>query len=46
LIYLVSDDAKPIITKTEDYAKSSYKEAADGLNSKGLPVPINPFDGH
>jgi hypothetical protein len=29
----------------EDYSKNSYKVARDGLNSRGLPVPINPFDG-
>jgi hypothetical protein len=28
----------------EDYSKNSYKAAKDGLNSKGLPVPIDPFD--
>jgi hypothetical protein len=45
LMPLVPEDGKPLVVKTEDYAKNSYKAARDGLNSKGLPVPISPFDG-
>ena len=45
LIPLVPEDARPFIVKTEDYSKNSYIAATDGLNSKGLPVPISPFDG-
>jgi hypothetical protein len=45
LMPLVPEDGKPLVVKTEDYAKNSYKEARDGLNSKGLPIPIDPFDG-
>ena len=45
LMPLVPEDGKPLVIKTEDYAKNSYKAARDALNSKGLPVPINPFDG-
>ncbi len=45
LIPLAPDDAKPIVIKIEDYSKNSYKKAGDALNSKGLSVPIDPFDG-
>jgi hypothetical protein len=45
LIPLVPEDGKPSVIKAEDYAKNSYKAARDGLNSRGLTVPINPFSG-
>jgi hypothetical protein len=45
LMPLVPEGGKPLVVKTEDYAKNSYKAARDGLNSIGLPIPINPFDG-
>jgi Domain of unknown function (DUF5667) len=45
LMPLVPEDGKPLVIKMEDYSKNSYKAARDALNSKGLPVPINPFDG-
>ena len=45
LMPLVPEDGKPLVVKTEDYSKNTYKEARDGLNSKGLLVPIDPFDG-
>jgi len=45
LISLVPEDGKPLVVKTEDYTKNAYKAARDALNSRGLPVPINPFDG-
>ena len=45
LMPVVPEDGKPLVVKTEDYAKNSYKAARDGLNSKGLSVPISPFDG-
>lgn len=45
LMPLVPEDGKPLVIKMEDYSKNSYKAASDALNSKGLPVPINPFDG-
>lgn len=45
LMALIPEDGKPLVIKTEDYSKNTYKEARDGLNSKGLPVPIDPFDG-
>jgi hypothetical protein len=45
LIPLVPEDGQPIVIKIEDYAKNSYKAASDGLNSKGLPIPIDPFGG-
>lgn len=45
LMPLVPEDGKPLVIKTEDYSKNSYKAAKEALNSKGLLVPINPFDG-
>lgn len=45
LMPMVPEDAKPYVTKTENYSKNSYNSAKDALNSKGLPAPINPFDG-
>lgn len=45
LMPLVPEDGKPFVIKMEDYSKNSYKTAKDGLNSRGLPIPINPFDG-
>jgi hypothetical protein len=43
LMPLVPEDAKPFVSKTENYSKNSYRAARDVLNSKGLPVPIGPF---
>jgi len=45
LMPMVPEEAKPLIVKTEDYSKNAYKASRDALNSKGLPLPINPFDG-
>lgn len=45
LMPLVPEDGKPLVEKVEDYSKNSYKVARDGLNSAGLPIPIDPFDG-
>ena len=45
IISIAPEDAKPDIVKIEDYAKNSYKSARDGLNNKGMPTPIDPFDG-
>ena len=45
LMYLVPEDGKPLVIRMENYSKESYLSAKDALNSKGLPVPINPFDG-
>ncbi len=45
LMPLVPEDGKPLVIQMENYAKNSYKEARDSLNSKGLPIPIDPFDG-
>lgn len=45
LMPLVPEDGKPLVIKMEDYSKNSYKAAKDVLNSKGLPLPINPFAG-
>jgi len=43
LIQLAPEDIRPLIIKTEDYAKDTYELAKDLLNSKGLPVPKDPF---
>ncbi|MCX6703896.1 MAG: DUF5667 domain-containing protein [Candidatus Woesebacteria bacterium] len=45
LMPLVPEDGKPFVIETENYSKNSYNAARDALNSRGLPVPINPFDG-
>jgi hypothetical protein len=45
LMPLIPEEGRPLIVKTEDYAKNAYKAARDALNSKGLPLPFNPFDG-
>jgi len=45
LISLVPEDGKPLVIKTEDYSKNTYRAVRDALNSKNLPIPINPFDG-
>jgi len=45
LIPLVPEDGKPFLVKAENYAIDAYKKASEGLNVRGLPVPINPFDG-
>jgi hypothetical protein len=42
---LVPEDGKPVVVKTEDYAKNIYKETRDALNSKGTTPPKDPFDG-
>lgn len=39
------EDLRPEINKAGDYSKNTYKSSRDMLNSKGLPTPINPFDG-
>jgi hypothetical protein len=42
---LVPEDGKPIVVKTEDYAKNIYKETRDALNSQGTAPPKDPFCG-
>jgi hypothetical protein len=44
LMPLVPEDGQPFVIKVEDYSKSSYNAAKDGLEAKGMPVPINPFE--
>lgn len=44
LILFAPEDARPFITKTEIYADNTFETARNILNSKGLPVPKNPFD--
>jgi hypothetical protein len=41
----VPEDAKPEVIRIADYSKNTYKYSYYLLNSKGLPAPINPFEG-
>jgi hypothetical protein len=45
LMYLVPEDGKPLVIKMENYSINSFSAAREALYSKGLPVPISPFDG-
>ena len=45
LLPTVPEQGKPVVIAAENYSKNSYKAARDGLYSKGLPTPIDPFDG-
>ena len=45
ILLTAPEDAKPEIIKTQDYSKNIYKETRDLLNSKGIAVPKNPFNG-
>ena len=45
IIPLSPEDIKPVVTKAEDYAKNTYKSSRDALNSKGIAVPKDPFNG-
>jgi hypothetical protein len=44
ILTLAPEDAKPIIVSTQDYSKSLYDKARDGLLQAGATVPLNPFD--
>jgi hypothetical protein len=45
LLPMVPEQGKPVVIEIENYSKNTYKDARDGLYSKGLPVPIDPFGG-
>lgn len=45
LFPLSPEDVKSEIVRIEDYSKNTYKYSRDGLNSKGIIPPKNPFDG-
>ena len=45
IIPLTPEDLKPDVNKAEDYAKNAYKSCRDGLNSKGIACPKDPFNG-
>jgi hypothetical protein len=45
LMRMAPEDARPLIVKSEKYATEAFEAARNALNSKGLPVPNNPFDG-
>lgn len=45
ILKLAPEDAKPGIIKMQSYSKNIYTQTKNVLNSKGIPSPINPFDG-
>ena len=45
ILKVAPEDARPNIIKVENYARDAYKNSRDALNSLGLPVPENPFNG-
>lgn len=45
ILLIAPEDARPGIIQVEDYAKKAFKSVRDILNSKGLAVPENPFNG-
>ena len=45
LLPTVPEQGKPVVIAIENYSENSYKAARDVLYSKGMPVPIDPFDG-
>lgn len=45
IIPLTPEDLKPDVVKAEDHAKNVYKVCRDGLNSKGINCPKDPFNG-
>jgi hypothetical protein len=45
LLPMVPEQGKPEVIEIENYSKNAYKEARDALYSRGMPAPIDPFDG-
>ena len=45
LLPMVPEQGKPTVIAVENYSENSYKAARDVLYSKGMPTPIDPFDG-
>lgn len=44
LIYLAPDSARPFIISTQTCTDHAYEMARNALNSRGIPVPKNPFE--
>lgn len=44
LMPLLPEEGKPLVVKTENYSINAYNAATCALNSRGMPVPIDPFD--
>lgn len=44
ILAIAPEDARPMIISTQNYSKSLYNEARDGLLQAGATVPTNPFD--
>jgi hypothetical protein len=45
IIPLTPEDLRPEVIKAVDHAKNSYKSCRDGLNSRGIDCPKDPFNG-
>lgn len=45
IMELAPADAKPEIILLDNKLRNIFKFAKESLNNKGLPAPINPFDG-
>lgn len=45
ILSIAPEDAKPGIIKIQDYSKNVFNSAREALNSKGIEIPINPFEG-
>lgn len=45
ILAIAPEDARPGIIKLRSYSRDAYIKGRDGLNSKGLVAPINPFNG-
>jgi hypothetical protein len=45
LLPTVPEQGKPVVKAIENYSENSFKASRDALYSKGMPVPIDPFDG-
>lgn len=45
ILTMAPEDAKPGIIKIEDYSTNAYNRTREALNSKGIPAPIDPFEG-
>ncbi|HKB88702.1 MAG TPA: DUF5667 domain-containing protein [Patescibacteria group bacterium] len=45
ILPLTPEDMKPVVIKSEDYAKNVYKTCRDALNSASITLPKDPFNG-
>ncbi len=45
ILEIAPEDARPEIIKIEEYSRNVYEKSRDALNSFGMPVPANPFNG-